>query len=249
MNSPNSPDSSEAGTDQSKNDMLDWYLPEKSDSRHHSPYEPDSTHQPGKFHSMIQKLHIGTTLAALVLFFLPWIDIQCSQQSIATQTGIQTIYGGGSPSKEMQAFMAEESPNASTDSKSDESMGIAPLVALAFLAVIGAVLLSFIALRSDEKIQTTLIGVLCAAALALLAIQMTIGFPAKSSIGKSMAENSKAEASANPMDNLGSDMATAMMAMIQVRHLPSLYITLILLGFPTLVLANDLLDKLKKPSP
>ena len=34
----------------------------------------------------------------------------------------------------------------------------------------------------------------------------------------------------------------------QIRHLPSLYITLVMLGFPTLILANGLLDKLKKPS-
>ncbi len=85
------------------------------------------------------------------------------------------------------------------------------------------------------------------AALALLAIQMTLGFPAKTSIGKSMAETSKTEASANPMDDFGSGMATAMMMNIQVRHLPSLYLTLVMLGFPTLVLANGFLDKLKKP--
>ena len=197
---------------------------------------------------MIQKLHIGTTLAALILFFLPWIDIQCSQQSIVTQTGIQTIYGGGSPSKEMQAFMDEESQTKSSGDNSDESMGFAPLIALALLAVIGAVFLSFIALRSEEPILTTLVGILCAIALVLISAQMVIGFPAKTSLGKAMGESARTEASASPMDDFGSGMATAMMMNFQVRHLPSLYITLVMLGFPTLILANGLLDKLKKPS-
>lgn len=48
------------------------------------------------------------------------------------------------------------------------------------------------------------------------------------------------------MDEFGNGMATAMMMNIQVRYLPSLYITLIVLGFPTLVLVNGLLDKLRK---
>lgn len=37
-----------------------------------------------------------------------------------------------------------------------------------------------------------------------------------------------------------------MMMNFQVRHLPALYIELIMLGLPTLVLANGLIDKLKK---
>ena len=198
---------------------------------------------------MVQKLHIGTTLAALVLFFLPWIDIQCSQQSIATQTGIQSIYGGGSPTKEMQAFMDDEGQSASRQDDSEDSMGHAPLIGIALLAVVGAVIVSFIAIRSDEPILNTVVGILCAAALVLISAQMAIGFPAKTSLGKAMGEGARTEVSADPMDDFSRGMSTAMMMNFQVRHLPSLYITLVILGIPTLILANGLLDKLKGQKP
>ncbi len=104
MNSSKSSESSENGNESYTDEQLDWYFPGKSKAPHQSTDDPNTAHMPSHFHSMIQKLNIGTTLAVLVLFFLPWIDIQCSQKSFATQTGIQTIYGGGSPSEEMKAF-------------------------------------------------------------------------------------------------------------------------------------------------
>jgi hypothetical protein len=75
---------------------------------------------------------------------------------------------------------------------------------------------------------------------------MMIGFPVNKNLGKSMAETSRTKTSGDPMDDLGNGMATAMMMNIQVRHLPALYIELIMLGLPTLVLANGLIDRMKK---
>jgi hypothetical protein len=246
MNSSKSSDSSENGNESYTDEQLDWYFPGKSKAPHQSTDDPNTAHMPSHFHSMIQKLNIGTTLAALVLFFLPWIDIQCSQKSFATQTGIQTIYGGGTPSEEMKAFAEENSQKKSGDGKKDESMGYSPLVALALLAVMGATVASFKALRSSSEPQTNLVGILCAAALVLIAAQMMIGFPVNKNLGKSMAETSRTKTSGDPMDDLGNGMATAMMMNIQVRHLPALYIELIMLGLPTLVLANGLIDRMKK---
>jgi hypothetical protein len=195
---------------------------------------------------MIQKLHLGTTLAALVLFCLPWIDIQCSNKSLATQTGIQTIYGGGSPAPEMEAFAKEQGKDKTRGKQGDDSMGYSPLVALALLAVIGAVAASFMAIRSDDGPRGNTAGILCAVALALLAVQMMVGFPAKKSIGKSMAESSEKENRGRPTGEPDFGLATAMMMDIQVRYLPALYIELIMLGLPALILANGLIDKLKK---
>jgi hypothetical protein len=243
MNSSKSP---ETGNEPSKDDQLDWYFPGKSKAPHQFLDDANTAQKPSHFHTMIQKLNIATTLAALVLFFLPWIDIQCSQKSFATQTGIQTIYGGGSPSDEMKAFAEENGQMKSGDGKKDVSMGYSPLVALALLAVIGAVVVSFKALRSSGGPQTNLVGILCATALVMISAQMMIGFPVKKNLGKSMAEASKKENTGDPMGDLGTGMATAMMMNIQVRHLPALYIELIMLGLPTLVLANGLIDKIKK---
>lgn len=245
MNQSSSPQPPEENRDESYADeQLDWYSPGRTKNRNQSPENTNAEKTPGHFQSMIQKPNIGTSLAALFLFFLPWIDIQCSGNSFATQSGIQTIYGGGSVTDEMKAFGEENGQIKSNKAEQDESMGYPPLVALAFLAVAGAVVVSFKALRSGDEPQTNLAGILCATALGLITAHKMIGFPVKKNLGKSLAEASKTETSDNPMHGLGKGMAEAMMLQIQVRHRPALYIELILLGLPTLVVANGLIDKL-----
>ena len=192
---------------------------------------------------VLQKINLVTALAALVLFFLPWIDIQCSGTSMATQSGVQIIYGGGSPSQEMKD-MGEKDQDGGSDS---ESMGYAPLVGLAFLAVIGAVVAAFAAIRSAEPGSGNLPGVLCAVALGLIALQMSLGFPVKKKLGEELSAQGQAEHRAgDPLAEVGESMAQAMMMQIQVRHLPSLYFMLVALGLPTLILANGLIDRMRK---
>ena len=195
---------------------------------------------------LLQKINLVTSLAALILFFLPWIDIQCSGKSMATQTGIQTIYGGGSPAQDMEAFEKEGRGRRSGVSD-DDSMGSAPLVALAFLAVASAVVVAFLTLCSAKEASLNLTGILCAVALGLLALQMMAGFPVKKKLGEDMARQGKIERRGEePFENFGEGMAQAMMMQIQIRHLPALYIELILLGIPGLILANGLIDRMKR---
>ena len=148
--------------------------------------------------------------------------------------------------EQLEAFGEEDSQIQSDSAKKDESMGYSPLIAIALLAVVGAVVVSFKALRSSDESQCNLVGILCAAAFVLVSAQMMIGFPVKNNFGKGMAEASKTATSGDPMGDLGGGMAAAMMMQIQVRHLPALYLTLIMLSLPTLVLANSLIDRMKK---
>jgi hypothetical protein len=240
MNEPR--EQRESGTQ----DAMDWYsggaLKSSGDSGSHG-MEPKPT---AGMPLVLQKINLVTALAALILFFLPWIDIQCSGRSMATQTGIQTIYGGGSPAQDMEAF-EKESGGKRGGGSNDKSMGLAPLVALALLAVIGAVVSAFLAIRYAGESYNHLTGILCAVALGLLALQMMIGFPVKKNLGEQVAAQSKTELRADqPFKEFGEGMAQAMMMQIQIKHLPALYIELILLGIPALVLANGLIDRMKR---
>jgi hypothetical protein len=207
----------------------------------------DGTQRPATGLSLLlQKINLVTSLAALILFFLPWIDIQCSGKSMATQTGMQTIYGGASQAQDAEAFEKEGKIKRS-GGESDDSLGSAPLVALAFLAVAGAVVVAFIAIRSAGDSRQNLTGILCAVALGLLALQMMIGFPVKKNLGEQLSAQSKTEQRADePFKELGDGMAQAVMMQVQIRHLPALYIELVLLGLPTLILANGLIDRMKR---
>lgn len=195
---------------------------------------------------MFKKIKLGSALAALIIFAFPWVDIQCSEKSMATQSGFQVIYGGGSASEEMEAMGADSGSKES--SSSDESMGFAPLVALALIAVIGAVAFSFIAVFRGSERADKLASVLPAAALLLLVIQLMVGFPAKKQVIEAMSEGSS-EAQAGDDEfgaAMGESMAAAMMMNIRVKTTPAFYLELLALGIPTLLLANGLIDKYKK---
>ena len=190
----------------------------------------------------MQQLPSGSTLAALFLFLLPWVDIQCSQKSVATQTGLQVIYGGGSASDEMKAMGGD-----SQKSDSPESMGFAPLVAIALLCIIGACVFGGLSLFKGDQRADMISMILPAVALALLLIQLMMGFPAKKEILKSMSKDSpQSEKSGDEFDELGSSMAQAMMMNISVKTTTAFYIELFTLGFPTLLLINGFVDKQKR---
>lgn len=188
---------------------------------------------------MIAKLNIVSTLAALVFFFLPWIDIQCSNRSVMTQSGAQIIYGGGSVPKELKA-MEDEAKRTGTARK-EESVGISILVGIAWLAVVGAAVTSFLAFRGTSPFPGNTAGVLCAVALTAISIQMAVGFPVVGKMTEDLSKESRGRAGGALFP--GIEVAAAI---IQVRQLPALYLELIALGIPTLILGNSLLDKMKK---
>ena len=192
---------------------------------------------------MIPKINLVSSLAALALFFLPWIDIQCSNKSFATQTGVQTICGKGTTSKEFDAGKSQ----SSSSSDKDESMGYSILAGVALIAVVAAVVCSFLLIRGTAGLPRDLVGMLCAVAFAALAGQMMLGFPVKGKIDESMSESVKRGNNGDPF--AGAGIAATMMMNIQVNYLPAIYCELFALGVPTLILANRLLDKLKKAEP
>lgn len=191
---------------------------------------------------MIKKIKFGSTLTALILFALPWVDIQCSKESMVTQSGLQVIYGGASLSDEMKNLGdgAEESDG------SGESAGFAPLVLLALLAVLGAAYYSYISLFKGGERAQLLSTVLPAVALVLLLFQLMIGFPVKNKMIEEMSDSSSEVQSDDEFDALGESIAAAMMANIRVKTTPFFYLELLALAIPTLILANGMIDKYKR---
>ena len=199
---------------------------------------------------MFKKLKLGSSLAALILFAFPWLDIQCSEKSVMTQSGLQIVYGGGSASEEMRSSKRDPEAGASTDS--GDPVGNAPLVGLALLAVAGAVLFSLVALFQGGKFAGSISSILPAVALSLLLGQLMVGFPVKNKIANAMSEAGSQSAATvdDPMASLGASMGSAMgaamMMNFKVRITPAFYLELLALGIPTLLLANGFIDKHKK---
>ena len=180
-------------------------------------------------------------------------DIQCSEKSMATQTGFQVIYGGGSTSEEMKAMgdhSRRMSTSTKTTSKSPDSMGYSPLIGLALISVVAAVWFSYLALFRGSDRADRYSTILPAVALGLVLLQLMMGFPAKKKIIEAMSEVSSRSQSSktkdDPISGLGESMASAMMINIRVKTTPALYLELLALAIPTLLLANSLIDKHKK---
>ena len=197
--------------------------------------------------SLFKKIRFGSSLAALILFFLPWIDIQCSEKSVVTQTGFQAVYGGVSMPEEMRAQAGSSGSYGNLNS--GDLIGVAPLLAIALIAVLGSVAFSSIALfRSGDRAEWYS-SILPAAALALLLMQLMLVFPAKKKVLELMSKKPPESKSVDdPFSGLGQSMAAAMMMNIRVKTTPVFYFELLALGIPTLLLVNGFIDKRRKES-
>lgn len=193
---------------------------------------------------MTQKLNFGTALGALVIFFLPWLDFQCQGKSFVQQTGIQTITGKASLAPEFES-LAESMGDGSAEDSSGKNAPKSILAALALISIVLAIITALAALRSAGGGENNVAGWLCAIALGLLITQAAMGFPAARDLERQVREGQSQNSADDSFGNLAS---AAVASTIQTKHLPAFYIELALLGLPTLLLANGLLDRMRKDS-
>lgn len=179
---------------------------------------------------MIHKIKLGTTLAALIIFFLPWIDISCSQHPIGTQSGIQMIYGGASPAGEMK-------DNSSSDKPDDISGSF--LVGIALLVTAAAAFFAWKSMMQPNAKYEFLSNILPAAALAAVLLQLIIGIPVKNDLLRDVKEKT----ATTQNDPLGDEFGKAMLSSIQFKYTTAFYLELAALAFPTLLLLNTFIDK------
>jgi hypothetical protein len=128
---------------------------------------------------MIHKLNFVSFAAALGFFFLPWLDFQCSEKSVITQSGFQTVTGGG--------LLGEDTKSMAENKKNDEDQdgfGVALFVAVGLGCVALGLLLAFIGLLGGGPPSPAL-PALAAVALILIGLQMKLGFPMEQKIAES----------------------------------------------------------------
>ncbi|MEK7954259.1 hypothetical protein [Luteolibacter soli] len=177
-------------------------------------------------------------MAAVVLFFMPWLSIECSGRQMATQTGVEMITGKATPTQDaMRDHVHIEGR--------DESLGHSYLAGIALVAAgIGAVV-AFMALGTGRKDLTRFSSGLCSCAFACLLVQAAVGFPAKRELLKGMAASLGAPQSGIPLDEPGRALAQEIAGRIQVTPQPWFYLELLLLAIPSAVFVNGLLDRVK----
>lgn len=179
---------------------------------------------------MLPKLNLVSALAALVFFFLPWVDIECSGEKSATQTGFQTITGTATPTKPSQA------KGVKMDGAGD-SLGTSYLAAFALVAVVSAAVMGFASMISDRTDLARATAFLCGCAFVCLAVQLVIGFPAETTLREKLSgQQEVAGKPKGPLDEIGREFAQKLSAEIKVRPSMWFYLELGALGIPALLM-------------
>lgn len=138
----------------------------------------------------------------LLLFFLPWIEIQCTPkpgakpdpmtggmptgpQPLVAQSGLQIATGGYTFSNPMLADRGKGRPTA--DGKADEGgPGAAPLLLLFPVAVLLGIVFGFLPMGGVSR--KLAVFSCCAVAFGSIGVQAAIGFPLKKSFDEDQAK-------------------------------------------------------------
>jgi hypothetical protein len=150
----------------------------------------------------------SAVLLGLMLFFLPWVEVRCNFGGnnivLVQQSGVQTCYGGASPSAQMEEYSRELHKQAEREDKADGGKRIAEMKAaeaqkagrlppafLVILAAAAAVVGGIIALQPRRSRSALTASIVCAGgAAALLLIQIAVGFPVRNELMREFAKGS-----------------------------------------------------------
>lgn len=120
----------------------------------------------------------------VLLFFLPWVDLSCSQRTLARQTGLQTTYGAYTLDPKFDKALGVERGLGIQRPKADDRAGwsVLSIMYIVFLVIggfFGFVCIFFVLFRVRTfaaALHLFSLGLGCAA-FAALALQMIVGFP------------------------------------------------------------------------
>jgi hypothetical protein len=166
-------------------------------------------------------IRISAIIAAMVCFFLPWLEFQCSGQRLISQTGLQTVLNKGTVDQEfvrqMQAMAGARGQQLPTEMKDDKMMDEAGPAWLTGIAMFMAVLALFAAFGSDGRATS---GLFAALAAGILVFNAITGFPMEDAIKKQM-EGASGRGGGRE-EQMGRSMAGKM---FKVVYTPWFYVT------------------------
>lgn len=178
---------------------------------------------------MIGKVNLLTVLFALILFWMPWMDLRCDGRRLATQTGIQSIQGTASPASEIT--VAGDSPFEGPGKPS--SFPRATLVGGAFVALIVSLLLSLRGVFSKRPLHLQA-GLLGGIALVLILVQWATGFPIEHHARESSQISPPGYRTLDPSAGFNPELAILSMD-VKAAPMAAFYMEVIALLVPTLI--------------
>ncbi len=198
-----------------------------------------------------RRIPLANTLwPALVLFFLPWTNLSCNDRVLVHQSGLQSCYGGFSPSAQVRRMMER---NQLPGQQAPERLPIAPftipfagflvLGLIGGLACVVGVAARFRAVGTGLHLLALGCGSVC---FLLLVAQMIFGFPLDRQIQQNAErmQQQRQVAQNNPFGNpfgnpnAGANIAAEAMMAVDVQYSAWFWLTLVLtfLSVPLLLI-------------
>ena len=182
------------------------------------------------------KLNVVAMLGAVVMFLLPWVELRCSGDRVATQTGVQLVYGGATS----RYAEAEETEARTAQGRGDRLSMCAWGVLLAGLAVGAGLVAAVMQLRGSDFFRRDAVAITCAIALGAILVQAKLGWPMERAL---VMEASEA-LTQHSNSGFGVNFSEGPI-LVDSAWLGSLWAELIALAVPLGFAANRWLERLK----
>jgi len=188
---------------------------------------------------------------AFLLFFFPWINISCDGRHLASQSGLQTCYGGVTADQRLDRLGNAGGPGARGDKPADlEPWSLLSIIYILLITVAGFLSLACVVavcLRHSIIATTSHLFSLALTTVAsfTLALQMIMGFPIERKFNDDLAKERQrindrralAFGEFNQGPNLDPGLAGLGGAMIEFRYSPWLFLSCLItfLSLPILL--------------
>lgn len=182
------------------------------------------------------KLNLVSLLAALGLFFLPWIEIRCQDTSMVQQSGFQAVTKKIAMSEEFEKMGNQMSQMGGGATKTKNEPGDTkelPIYAVASIGVAALALLVALG-GAGSPGGSKASSFLAIVALGLAIAQMVLKFP----LEKEMLDKMKKDNAPPPgaaADPMAAQMGAQFENMIKVKYLPAFWGYLAALAIPGLL--------------
>lgn len=138
-------------------------------------------------------IRLSTLVAALLCFFLPWVELHCANQRLVYQNGFQTIIGTATAPQ--MPTPTNRAPHPFKNKDAETTLGYAWLVSIALISLIAALIFTI------NHHGRSISSIFVALALASLGLQAALGFPMQVNLKKDQQEKANAKKTANSTKN------------------------------------------------
>jgi len=171
------------------------------------------------------KISLVSLVAGAIMFFLPWVEVQCQGRTFVRQSGFQISTGSMS--------LADEFANGTPKRAEGKSAEKGVIVLASGVCLLLALWTAWLAVQ-DGAGECAKAGRLAAIALVLVVSQTVLGFPIERSLRDELKRSGNA-GGAHSRDAMEAALAEQFKAAFHFKPQPALYIYIASLGVPVVI--------------